>query len=92
VPAGAPTTIVSGLPLDGDHPMHPLLSTAMEGCNVDVASATNSCQLKNRTLNSPGADPCVELETRGGIWKYDANKTDQAFSKSRAVRDRNSQR
>ncbi len=47
---------------------------------VDVATATNSCQLKNRTLKSPGADPCTELETRGGIWRYDANKTNQTFS------------
>ena len=35
---------------------------------------------KNRTLQSPGAQPCTELETRGGIWRYDANKTDQKFS------------
>ena len=25
-------------------------------------------------------DPCKELETRGGIWRYDAKKTDQTFS------------
>jgi mono/diheme cytochrome c family protein len=36
--------------------------------------------LKNRTLKSPGANPCTELETRGGIWRYDANKTNQKFS------------
>jgi mono/diheme cytochrome c family protein len=47
---------------------------------VDMGTATNSCQLKNRTLKSPGADPCTELETRGGIWLYDANKTNQTFS------------
>jgi glucose/arabinose dehydrogenase len=82
VPAGASTTIVSGLPLDGDHPMHPFIIGADGALYVDVATATNSCQLKNRTLKSPGADPCVELETRGGIWKYDASKTDQLFSKA----------
>jgi mono/diheme cytochrome c family protein len=47
---------------------------------VDVATATNACQLKNRTLKSPGANPCTELETRGGVWRYDANKTNQTFS------------
>ncbi len=47
---------------------------------IDVATATNSCQLKNRTLKSPGAEPCTELEMRGGIWLYDANKTNQTFS------------
>src|SRR5271163_3794847 len=82
VPKDGPVTIVSGLPLGGDHPMHPFIINAEGAIFVDVASATNSCQLKNRTLKSPGADPCVELETRGGIWRYDANKSNQAFSKA----------
>jgi len=80
VPSGSADTIVSGLPLGGDHPMHPFIINAEGLLYVDVATATNSCQLKNRTLKSPGADPCTELETRGGVWLYDANKTNQAFS------------
>ena len=80
VPHDPPVTIVSGLPLGGDHPMHPFVIDAEGAMYVDVASATNSCQLKNRTLKSPGEDPCTELETRGGIWRYDANKTNQTFS------------
>src|SRR6202012_3752759 len=80
VPQGPATTVVSGLPLGGDHPMHPFAITADGSILVDVGTATNSCQLKNRTLKSPGADPCTELETRGGIWLYDANKTNQMFS------------
>ncbi len=82
VPKDAPVTIVSGLPLTGDHPMHPFFIDAKGSLSVDVASATNSCQLKNRTLKSPGADPCTELETRAGIWRYDANKSLQNFSKA----------
>lgn len=80
MPGGAAETIVSGLPLTGDHPMHPFIFDAQGGMYVDVATATNSCQEKNRTLKSPGINPCTELETRGGIWKYDANKTGQTFS------------
>src|SRR5580658_7395369 len=80
VPSGSAETIVSGLPLTGDHPMHPFIIKAEGSMYVDVATATNSCQLKNRTLKSPGADPCTERETRGGIWRYDAKKTDQVFS------------
>jgi glucose/arabinose dehydrogenase/mono/diheme cytochrome c family protein len=80
VPSASADTIVSGLPLGGDHPMHPFIINAEGSMFVDVASATNSCQLKNRTLKSPGANPCTELETRGGIWRYDANKTNQTFS------------
>jgi glucose/arabinose dehydrogenase/mono/diheme cytochrome c family protein len=80
VPSGSADTIVSGLPLGGDHPMHPFIINADGSMYVDVATATNSCQLKNRTPKSPGANPCTELETRGGIWLYDANKTNQTFS------------
>ena len=74
VPSGPADTIVSGLPLGGDHPMHPFAINAEGAMYVDVASATNSCQLKNRTLKSPGLNPCTELETRGGVWLFDANK------------------
>jgi glucose/arabinose dehydrogenase/mono/diheme cytochrome c family protein len=80
VPQGAAVTVVSGLPRGGDHPMHPFVITADGSMYVDVGTATNSCQLKNRTLTSPGANPCTELETRGGIWRFDANKTNQIFS------------
>jgi glucose/arabinose dehydrogenase/mono/diheme cytochrome c family protein len=80
VPQGPAVTIVSGLPLGGDHPMHPFAIDADGSLYIDVATATNACQLKNRTPKSPGIDPCTELETRGGIWRYDANKTNQKFS------------
>jgi glucose/arabinose dehydrogenase/mono/diheme cytochrome c family protein len=80
VPQGPATTVVTGLPLGGDHPMHPFAITADGSMYVDVGTATNSCQLKNRTLKSPGADPCTELETRGGTWRFDANKTNQPFT------------
>jgi glucose/arabinose dehydrogenase len=80
VPTAAAENIVTGLPLTGDHPMHPFSIDSTGGLFVDLGSATNSCQVKNRTLTSPGHTPCTELETRGGIWRYDANKTGQAFS------------
>jgi glucose/arabinose dehydrogenase/mono/diheme cytochrome c family protein len=80
VPQGRPQVIVSGLPLSGDHPMHPFAIDADGAMYVDVASATNSCQERNRQFESQGIEPCTELETRGGIWLYDANKTGQQFS------------
>ena len=72
--------------------MHPFIIDAQGSLYVDVASATNSCQLKNRTLQSPGAEPCTELETRGGVWRYDAKKSESAFFQRRAFRHRHSQR
>jgi glucose/arabinose dehydrogenase len=80
VPNGPPEIVVSGLPLTGDHPMHPFVIDADGALYVDVASATNACQRRNRTPQAPGLTPCTELRTRGGIWRYDAEKTHQTFS------------
>jgi glucose/arabinose dehydrogenase/mono/diheme cytochrome c family protein len=80
VPTGAAVPVVTGLPLGGDHPMHPFTIAADGSMYIDVATATNACQSQNRIPKSPGIEPCTELETRGGIWRYDANKTNQAFS------------
>ena len=79
-PTGAPETIVSGLPLTGDHPMHPFAIDTQGTLYVDLGSATNSCQSQNRMPNVPGINPCKELETRAGTWRYDANRLDQHFS------------
>jgi len=80
VPKDSATTVVSALPLTGDHPMHPFIIDSRGNLYVDVASPSNACQEKNRIPDSPGKNPCDELATRGGIWRYDANKTDQKFS------------
>ena len=80
VPSGASMPIVTGLPLGGDHPMHPFAIDRDGSMYIDVATATNACQSQNRIPRSSGINPCTELETRGGIWRYDANKTAQAFS------------
>jgi glucose/arabinose dehydrogenase/mono/diheme cytochrome c family protein len=80
VPTARSVPVVTGLPLGGDHPMHPFVIDRDGSMYIDVATATNACQVQNRTPKSPGVDPCTELKTRGGIWRYDANKTQQAFS------------
>jgi glucose/arabinose dehydrogenase/mono/diheme cytochrome c family protein len=80
VPTAAPTVIVSGLPLTGDHPMHPFAIDAHGTLYVNSGSATNACQVQNRMPNSPGHRPCTELETRAGIWRYEAERTGQRFS------------
>jgi glucose/arabinose dehydrogenase len=84
-------TIVSGLAANGDHPMHALAIGQAGELYTSSGSATNSCQVKNRTNASPGRNPCTELRTRAGIWRYDANKTNQRFSPAEryATGDRN---
>lgn len=80
VPAGPAETVLSGLPLTGDHPMHPFAIDASGWIYVDSASPSNSCQKENRMPESPGIAPCPQLETRGGIWRYSARKLHQRFS------------
>jgi glucose/arabinose dehydrogenase/mono/diheme cytochrome c family protein len=79
-PTGKPEVVVQGLPLTGDHPMHPFGIDSSGALYVDLGSATNACQIKNRIALSPGHRPCTELRTRGGIWRYDAKRTGQRFS------------
>lgn len=80
VPQGPAAPIVTGLPLSGDHPMRPFAIDRDGSLYVDLATATNACQMQNRTTHSPGIEPCTELDTRGGIWRYNANKRNQVFS------------
>ena len=75
-PIAGPDTIVRDLPVGG----HASKSLALGRDNelfVNIGSRTNSCQTADRQPRSPGADPCVELETRAGIWLFDANKKNQ---------------
>ena len=69
VPSGKPEVIVSALPTKGGHMMHPI---AVDGQNlfVNMGSATNACQVKDRQAGSKGRDPCQELEKRAGIWRF----------------------
>ena len=80
LPSGPAVPIVTGLPLSGDHPMHPFVIDKQGGLFMNSGSATNSCEKENRKPGSPGLQPCTELETRSGIWRYDAAKTNQPFS------------
>ena len=80
VPQGNPDVILSGLWTERGHIMHPFAITSDDVLYVNSGSITNSCQVKDRSLESPGESPCAELALHGGIWRYDARKTGQAFS------------
>ncbi|MGH8431937.1 MAG: PQQ-dependent sugar dehydrogenase, partial [Solimonas sp.] len=79
-PSQPPTVVVSGLPLTGEHPMHPFIIDSRSNLFIDIGSITDACQVKNRIAGSPGINPCTEKQTNAGIWRYDANKTDQVLS------------
>jgi glucose/arabinose dehydrogenase len=75
-PAAGPDTIVQGLP-NGGHSAKSIAVAADGSLYVNIGSRTNSCQQRDRQNESPGTDPCTELETRAGIWRFDANRTHQ---------------
>ncbi|HEX8431683.1 MAG TPA: PQQ-dependent sugar dehydrogenase [Longimicrobium sp.] len=76
VPAGQPETVVTGLPTGG----HTAKTIALDGRGalyVNIGSRSNSCQVADRAPGSPGEDPCRELATRAGIWRFDAARAGQ---------------
>jgi glucose/arabinose dehydrogenase len=79
-PSGAREVIVDDIPLLPGHRARSIAVSDDGSLFVNVGSLSNSCQQKERTNESPGKDPCTELETRAGIWRFDANKTGQKFS------------
>jgi glucose/arabinose dehydrogenase len=78
-PNGAAQEVVAGLPMGG-HSAHNILLDGKGALYVNVGSLTNSCQRVERKSGSPGVDPCVELDTRAGIWRYAADRPGQRFS------------
>ena len=80
VPSGAREVVVQGLPLRPGHRARNIAIGTDGALYVNVGSNSNSCQQRDRTEGSPGRDPCTELETRAGIWRFDANKTGQSFT------------
>ncbi len=75
-PSGPAETVVSGLP---DTQNHTAKSIALRGSDlfVNIGSPSNACMQESRTPGSPGMDPCPELDTRAGIWRFDATATGQ---------------
>ena len=66
-------TLVDG----GGHMEKPFTFDNKGGMYVNIGSLSNCCEQDLRSPQSPGDDPCVELETRAGIWKFDENQLNQ---------------
>ena len=76
VPSAAPATIVSGLPNAVEHKAKNITFSSTH-MFVNIASGSNTCQVQNRVTESPGKDPCPELATRAGVWRFDPTRTGQ---------------
>lgn len=81
-PFGRPDTIVTDLPMSGSHHSHNFV-VHNHTLYVNIGSASNACQQQDRRASSPGNNPCTELNTRAGIWEFDANRLRQRPSDGR---------
>jgi glucose/arabinose dehydrogenase len=77
-PAGAAETVVRDLPTNGNHTSKSVAVGPDGSIYVNVGSATNSCQRADRQRRSPGIDPCSELDTRAGIWRFAPDRLNQS--------------
>ncbi|HNR09387.1 MAG TPA: PQQ-dependent sugar dehydrogenase [Saprospiraceae bacterium] len=79
VPEGEPEVILTD---DHPHRSHehiakPVTFDDQGHIYIPFGAPSNACQEFNRTPFSVGMDPCGMLEDHGGVWRFDAHKTNQ---------------
>lgn len=79
-PSGPPETMVQGLPSARNHPTKSIALDPDGSIYVAIGSPSNACQVIPRTPGQPGRDPCPELRTRAGIWRFAGDRTGQELS------------
>jgi glucose/arabinose dehydrogenase/mono/diheme cytochrome c family protein len=72
IPSGPVDTLVHLVDGTG-HMEKPFTFDGKGNMFVNIGSPSNACMEEQRTAGSPGIYPCVELETRAGIWKFSEN-------------------
>jgi len=77
MPTGAAEIVLRDLPTNGHSSKSLALSQDGHTLFVNFGSPSNSCQMVDRTAESPGKNPCAELETRAGIWPFDPGRPGQ---------------
>jgi glucose/arabinose dehydrogenase len=77
VPSGPPDTLVRDLPADQNHRAKSLALGPGNALFVNIGSPSNACQEAPRSVGSPGLDPCPQLETRAGIWRFEGDRIGQ---------------
>lgn len=75
-PSGNAQVVVRDLPTGG-HEARNFAFDSSGAMYVNIGSRTNSCQQQDRGNQSPGIDPCTELDTRAGIWRFRADVAGQ---------------
>ena len=73
--------VVSGFLKNRQHAMKSLTFDNNENLYVNIGAPANACQDPDRTLHTPGTNPCTLLDNFAGIWRFKADKTGQTQQK-----------
>ena len=76
-PTGSVDTVVTGIPGPPGHTARNFVIAGDGTMYLNIGSPSNACQEKDRSAGSKGKNPCAELQTRAGIWKFSADKLNQ---------------
>jgi glucose/arabinose dehydrogenase len=76
-PSGPAEIVVTDLPAKGGHRQKGIAFDGKGSLYVNLGSLTNDCTSPDRRPGVLGQDPCPELDTQAGIWKFSENKLDQ---------------
>jgi glucose/arabinose dehydrogenase len=79
VPTGSPQRMVSGFPAQRSHAAKPIAFDGQGALFVTVGGPTNACQPvdQDRQAGVAGEDPCSQLASQTGVWRFDANTPGQ---------------
>ena len=81
-PIGAPDTVVNGFPDTGGHSSRSLALDDSGSLFVNIGSDTNVCRPPGMPRDLPNPDPCLELDVRAGIWRFDPTRLRQTYDVS----------
>ena len=76
-------TVITGLI---DRRQHNSKSIALDGSGnmyVNIGAYSNACQKEDRTIGSPGMQPCPILDSAGGIWQFRTDKLNQSYGEGK---------
>jgi glucose/arabinose dehydrogenase len=79
-PSGPAETVVEDFPAQRSHASKAFAIDEAGNLYVNVGAPSNACQVEDRTTGSPGEQPCSLLQEHAGIWRFDADRTDQTFA------------
>jgi glucose/arabinose dehydrogenase len=76
----APERIIKGLVNGRQHNTKSIILDDKGWIYVNIGAPSNSCQYQDRGIGSKGKDPCPILDSAAGIWRFKADKPDQAYA------------